>query len=94
MTESTQDPNNDRKDRNPEPSVDFPGKEEITRKQNVAPEDQIETSNGNRESLDDTKVGGSAQRGGPGIEKAIDRMPPDSTRPFSDDQPNENPSPS
>lgn len=39
------------------------------------------TTNGNREFLEDTKEAGSAQSGGPDIEKAISRQPPDSTRP-------------
>lgn len=45
----------------------------------VAADAKTETSNGNREELDESKSGG-AQRGGPDIEKADDRQPPEAFR--------------
>ena len=43
----------------------------------IADDAKTQTTNGNRESLDESKSG-SAQRGGPDIEKANARQPPDS----------------
>lgn len=40
---------------------------------------QINRSNGNQASVSDDKKGG-AERGGPGLDKARDRQPPESTR--------------
>lgn len=45
----------------------------------IAVESKDDRGNGNRRELDDSKSG-SAQRGGPGIEKADERRPPDSFR--------------
>lgn len=45
----------------------------------IATDVKNETSNGNREELADSKPG-SAQRGGPDIDKADERRPPDAFR--------------
>ena len=45
----------------------------------IASESKAHTSNGNRTDGDDAK-GGGAERGGPDLDKADDRQPPDSFR--------------
>ena len=49
----------------------------------VAREVKVTTGNGNREQVSDKP--GSAEKGGPDLEKAQDRQPPDATRPFEED---------
>lgn len=45
----------------------------------IAADAKSETTNGNREELSESKSG-SAQRGGPDVDKADERQPPDSFR--------------
>lgn len=60
-------------------------KEQIEQTERLAKENEVRTSNGNQRQPQPSKPGG-AERGGPGIETAHDRQPPDSTLPIEGDQ--------
>ena len=49
----------------------------------VARENEVTTGNGNREHVSGKP--GSAEKGGPDLEKAQERQPPDATRPTEKD---------
>lgn len=50
--------------------------------EDIANENAPLMSNGNRDDIDpDDRKGSDAQHGGPGLKKAHDRQPPESTRP-------------
>lgn len=49
----------------------------------LAKKAEITPGNGNKAALPETKAGG-AQRGGPGIERAMNRQPPDADLPDGD----------
>lgn len=53
--------------------------DELRQADQIAKENAVQTSNGNRFEPSPSKSGG-AERGGPGVEAAHDRQPPDSTR--------------